>query len=164
MGHPVTFPVPGAKSTVLAPAKVGEFGIEFATVAGWLGANLDEDGVKAATRRLASGWLRRVKPELVRNSKKVVEYAVLQSATIPVSAVVFAPEFAKQLEDVFGPGMKVVIPNRHTVFVFPAVAVDYSVHAPMVLEAWRSSAPKASLEVFEVGEGGLKAVGRFEEP
>ena len=164
MGHAVSFPIEGAKSTVLAPARMGEFGVEFSTVADWVGAGLKEDAVRNMSRTIATEWLKHVKPRLVRNRKKVVEYAVLQSDKLPVSVTVFAPEFWKQFEDVFGPKMAVVIPNRQTVFVFPGVAVDYSEFAPLIIEAWRSSAPKASLEVFELSETGLKAVGRFEEP
>ena len=164
MGHEVTFPIAGAKDTVLAPARIGEFGVEFPTAHGWVAAGLEEDTVRNATRRFASEWLKHVKPELVRNRKKVVEYAMIQSDKLPVAATVFAPEFWKQFEDIFGPKMLVVIPNRQTVFVFPGIAVNYAEFAPLILEAWRSGAAKASLEVFELSEHGLRAVGRFEEP
>lgn len=164
MGHEVAFPIEGAKSTVLAPAKMAEFGVEFPTVAGWTAAGLNEEAVRNVTRRLASAWLGHVKRELVRNRKKVVEYAVMRSDKVPVCVTVFAPEFWKEFEDVFGPKMMVVMPNRQTVFVFPGVAVNYSEYAPLILEAWRSPAAKVSLEVFELSERGLRAVGKFEEP
>ena len=102
--------------------------------------------------------------EFVRDRRNVVEYAVLRSERFPVCVTVFAPEFQKQFEDVFGPKLMLVIPNRQTVFVFPSVAVDVSEYAPMILEAWRSPAAKVSLEVFELSERGLRAVGRIEEP
>jgi hypothetical protein len=164
MGHEVSFPLSGAKSTVLAPARMGESGVEFATVAAWHASGLNEDLVRRVTARFASDCLRHVKVEFVRDRKNVVEYAVLRSGKLPVSATVFAPEFRKQFEDVFGPKVMLVIPNRQTVFVFPGVAVDFSEYAPMILEAWRSAAPKASLEVFELSERGLRATGRIEEP
>ena len=164
MEHEVAFPIEGAKSTVLAPAKFGEFGIEFSTVTGWTASALTEDAVRKVTRTFASEWLKHVKPELVRNRKKVVEYAVLKSEKLPVAVTIFAPEFWKQFADVFGPKMIVVIPNRQTVFVFPGVAVDYAEYAPLIFEAWRGPAAKVSLEVFELSERGLKAVGRIEEP
>jgi hypothetical protein len=164
MEHQVSFGIVGAKGTVLAPAKIGEFGVEFPTVADWTAAGLNEDAVRSATWKLASEWLKHAKPELVRNSRKVVEYAVVRSDKVPVCVTVFAPEFRKQFEDVFGPRMMIVIPNRQTVFVFPGVAVNYSRYAPLIFDAWRSGAPKVSLEVFELSERGLKAIGKFEEP
>lgn len=164
MGHQVVFPVPGAKDTVLAPARVGEFGMEFPTVAEWVASKWDEETVRNVTRRFAAEWLGHVKAEFVRNPKKVVEYAILHSEKLPVAATVFAPEFCKQFEDVFGPKMIVVIPNRQTIFIFPGVAVNYAEYAPLILEAWRSGAAKVSLEVFELGPRGLRAIGKFEEP
>ncbi len=164
MRHEVSFPVSGAKDTVLAPAKHGESGIEFPTVAAWHEARLDEDAIRKVTARYASELLRHVKVEWIRNSKNVVEYATLRSEKFPVCVTVFAPLFVKQFADVFGPKVTVVIPNRQTVFVFPGIGVDFGEHAAIILEAWRGPAAKVSLEVFEVDELGLKAKGRIEEP
>ena len=164
MGHEISFPLSGAKNTVLAPARLGEAGVEFPTVAAWTAAGLNEEAVRKVTARIASEWLRHVKVEFVRNRKNVVEYAALRSEKFPACVTVFAPEFRKQIEDVFGPKVMFVIPNRQTVFVFPGLAVDLSEYAPMILEAWRGPAAKVSLEVFELSERGLRATGRIEEP
>ncbi len=164
MGNEISFPFGGAKSTVLAPARMGESGVEFLTVGSWMAAGLNEEAVRKVTALTASDWLRHVKVDWVRNSKNVVEYAALRSDRFPVCVTVFAPEFRKQFEDVFGPKMLLVMPNRQTVFVFPGIGVDLSEYAPMILEAWRSLAAKVSLEVFELSGHGLKAAGRIEEP
>jgi hypothetical protein len=164
MGHGVSFPIEGAKSTVLAPARIGSAGFEFAKLGGWLAAGLNEEGFRKVTASFASEWLRHLNVEWVRNRKKVVEYAVMRSDKVPACVTVLAPEFRQRFEDVFGAKMKVVIPNRHTVFVFPDVDVDFAEYAPLIMEAWRSRSPKVSLEVFELGGRGLKAVGRLEEP
>lgn len=164
MQHEVSFPFSGAKNTVLAPARLGEAGVEFPTVAAWSAAGLDEEAVRKVTAHIASEWLRHVKVEWVRNTKNVVEYAVLRSEKLPVCVTAFAPEFRKQFEDILGPKVMVVIPNRQTVLIFPGVAVDFAEYAPIILEAWSSPAAKVSLEVFELSERGLRATGRIEEP
>lgn len=164
MEHEISFPISAAKNTVLAPARLGETGVEFPTVAVWHAAGLSEETVAKVTARFASEMLRHTKVEYVRSRKNVVEYAVLRSDKFPVCVTVFAPEFRKQFEEVFGPKMLLVIPNRQTVFVFPGLDVDFSEYAPMILEAWRSVAAKVSLEVFELGDRGMRATGRIEEP
>ncbi len=164
MRHEVSFPLTGAKNTVLAAARLGDGGVEFATVAAWTAAALNEDTVRKVTARFASEWLRHTKVELVRNRKNVVEYAVLRSDKLPVCVTIFAPEFRRQFEDVFGPKVLVVMPNWQTVLVFPGVSGDLPEYSAMILEAWRSAAAKVSLEVFELSESGLRAVGRIEEP
>ena len=164
MEHEVSFPLSGAKSTVLAPARMGESGIEFATVGAWAAAKLDEEKVRKLTAHFAAELLRHTKVEFVRNGKNVVEYAVLRSEKFPVCVTVFAPEFRRQFEEVFGPKVMVVMPNRQTVFVFPGVAVDFSEYATMIFDAWRSPSAKVSLEVFELSERGLRAAGKIEGP
>ena len=164
MSHQVTQPIPGAKATVLAVAQETEFGIEFARNESWRGLGQSDATVLETTRKLAARWLAQLKPELVRNKQKVVQYARLQSEAVPVATTVLAPEFWRQFEEVFGPKMRVVIPNRHTVLIFPELESDLDQYSRLAVEAWRGRWPKVSLEVFELTEKGLRAVGLFEEP
>lgn len=163
MEHKVARPLAGAKATVLAVAKLGEHGPEFPLPEEWQAAGVSDGDVLASTRRLAVEWLKQVKPVLVRDKKKVVEYAVLRSEALPICAAVLAPEFWKQFEEIFGAKMLVVMPNRNTVFVFPVLDENRDQRSRLVLQAWRSGAPKVSLEAFELSEQGMRAVGAFEE-
>jgi hypothetical protein len=163
MGHKVVQPIQDAKSTVLAPARGGEFGVDFPSAEEWKTAGITDEALTATTRAAAAQWLKELKPVLVRGPDKVVQYAQLHSDKVPVCATVLAPEFLRRFEDIFGPKPLVVMPNRHTVFVFPGLAGKHERFAPVVLAAWQSDAPRVSLEVFELGAKGLRAVGTFEE-
>lgn len=164
MGYQVTRPIPSAKATVLVAAQVGFYGTEYARSEGWQTAGVTDEVLWAETRKAAAEWLKKVTPEYVRNRQKVVQFAVLRSSEVPVAVTVLAPEFWKQFEEVFGPKMRVVVPNRNTVYVFPDLESDLNAYTPMVMKAWKSEAPKVSLEVFQLTDKGLKAVGAFEEP
>jgi hypothetical protein len=164
MGHQVTQPIAGAKSTVLAVGRITEEGPNFARSETWKMLGISDEQVLAATRKQAATWLQGMEPRLVRDRRKVVEYGVLESENVPVAATVLAPEFWTRFEGVFGPKMRVVIPNRQTVYIFPDLVGDLQTYTPMVMQAWRSRHPKVSLEVFEVTEKGLRAIGIFEEP
>ncbi len=163
MGRKGAQAIPGSKSTVLAPARAGEFGLEFPTLGEWQNSGLTDAEVLARTQAAAAQWLKELKPEIIRDASKVVDYAVLRSIRVPVGSTVLAPEFLKQFEAIFGPKPLVVIPNRHTVFVFPALAGKHERFGPLVLAEWASGAPKVSLEVFELSEKGLRAIGSFAE-
>jgi hypothetical protein len=163
MARKGALPLAEAKSTVLAPAQMGEYGPEFPTSEQWAAAGVTEEALLTSARTAASQWLKQLKPEFTRDAKKVVEYAKLSSEKIPVCAVVLAPEFAQQFEDIFGPKPLVVMPNRSTIYVFPALAGKHAQYSAMVLTAWHSREPRVSLEVFEVTGKGLRAVGTFEE-
>jgi hypothetical protein len=55
------------------------------------------------------------------------------------------------------------MPNRYTVFVFPSLASEYKNYAPMVIQAYHNSAYPVSLEVFERSEGGIRAIGIYDD-
>jgi hypothetical protein len=164
MGHQITQPIPGSKNTVLAAAHLTGFGVEFARREEWQKLAIDEATLSGATRKQTAEWLKQLKPEFIRDKKKVVQYGRIVSESVPVAAVVLSPDFWQQFSEVFGPKMRVVIPNRQTLFIFPDLDGNLDRHARMVIEAWRSRWPKVSLEMFEVSEHGLRAVGAFEEP
>lgn len=163
MARKGTQPIPDAKSTVLAPAQIGEFGLEFPTAEQWAAAGVSEADLTASTRAAASDWLKQLKVEPVRGPNKVVEYVKLSSTKVPACGAVLAPEFAQQFEEVLGPKPLVVMPNRSTVYVFPALAGKHAQYSAMILTAWHSREPRVSLEVFELTAKGLRAVGTFEE-
>ena len=164
MGRKVMQPLAGAKKTVLAAAKFTASGAEFPTREEWAATGQTDETLLAAGKKQASAWWQQIKPELFRDTHKVVQYARIDSDKVPASATVLAPEFWKHFEGIFGPKMRVVMPNRSTVFVFPDVAIDLDAYTKMVMRAWRSREAKVSLEVFELSEKGLRAIGQFEEP
>jgi hypothetical protein len=164
MGHKVTQAIPDAKKTVLAVAKDDGYGIEFPTDGQWLAEAQPDNVLLAAAKKRAAEWFAKLTPEIVRDGKKVARYAVLKSDAVPVAATVFAPAFAAKFEPIFGPKFRVVIPNRQTVYIFPDLGVEWREHAAMIFESWRSEKAKVSLEVFEIGAQGLRAVGVIEKP
>ena len=163
LAHKVTQPIPAAKETVFAAAKWTDIGPEFVSAEEWKEAGMDVQKATASTRKHAAAWLRDVKPQFVRNDRKIIEFALLKSERVPVAATVLAPEFLKEFEEVFGPKMIVVMPNLYTVFVFPGIAGNQNAYSDLILGAWNSKQPKVSREVFELTTAGLRAVGIFEK-
>ncbi|HEY2341823.1 MAG TPA: hypothetical protein VGH90_02280 [Chthoniobacteraceae bacterium] len=105
-----------------------------------------------------------LKPEYVRNRKKVIQYAVLQSEEPFVASAVLAPKFLETFADTLGPKVLVIIPNQFTAYVFPALASAYQDFEPVIRKAYRDTAHPVSTEVFEFSAEGIKAVGAFESP
>ena len=89
----MTRPIPAAKSTVIAVAKNTELGPEFVRAEQWKALGVTDEVVTAAAQQQAAEWFKQTKTEFSRNKRKVVEFAVVQSDKVPVSATVLAPEF-----------------------------------------------------------------------
>jgi hypothetical protein len=160
--HPeVSMPISGAESTVLVPGYIDENGDpQYFTKKDWDGQKLTWDTFK--DRAVQNATQKKFHADLIRDVHKVVQYADITSEDPLTATMILSPDFLKKFKDIFGPTVLVAVPNRFTVFVFPALASDYQEFAPMILRAYQDSAWPVSLEVFQVSDAGIKAIGTFE--
>jgi len=160
----VSWAIPYAQRTVLVAAYVRDGGVVYFSRREFDQLKLDWDHFAPRARENAGGEVEALKPEYARNKKKVIEYAEIETEDPFAAAAVLAPGFLDLFEGVFGSAVLVAIPNRHTVYVFPKLASDYQEYAPMILDRYHGALNPVSVEVFELGPKGMKAVGIYEEP
>lgn len=159
----VSFPIAGAQRTVLVPAYLNKEGDpHYFSRREFEALKVDWAAFMARARENATD--RKLKAEFVRDRNEVVSYGAIRSDSPLTATAVLSPEFAKSFAEIFGPEMLVVVPNRFTIFLFPKLASRYTDYAPMVLEAYKATPYPVSIEVFELGAQGLKAIGIYEEP
>src|SRR5437879_5111630 len=132
----VSFDVPKAERTILVPGYVADGEVVYFTREQFDALEMEWSEFFEKARANASAQLDKLKPEFFRNKKKVIEYAELKSDSPLTATVVFAPEFLKRFEDIFGSKILVAIPNRYTVYVFPKLASTYQRHAPTIIGAY----------------------------
>lgn len=164
MPHEVSYPIASSERTVLVPAllKDGEPVCMSQREFKALAVN-QKDFTRAALEN-ASAELGKLTPEFTRNRKDVIEYATLTSASPLTASTVLAPDFLKKFADTLGPKIILAIPNRYTVYIFPALASHYQDYASMVGEAYRATSYPVSMEAYELSEKGLRAIGLYQEP
>lgn len=164
MRVPVSSPIALSERTELAAGVLRDGDLHAFSKADWeqLGVTREEFDKRAELN--AATDLESLKPEYVRNRRKVIEYAVLRSEQPIVATAVLAPRFSHLFENTLGPKVLVVVPNRYTAYVFPALASNYADYAPMVFRDYRETPFPVSVEVFEVSAEGIKAIGAYEEP
>ena len=160
----VTLPIAGAERTELCAGFIEEEGPRAMTREELAGMGIEMARFAARARENAAADLAGLKPRYVRNRKKVIEYAELHSGRPVVAGAVLAPKFLALFRDTLGEKVLVVVPNRFTAFVFPALAGNHADYAPMVLEAQRATAWPVSVELLEISSEGVRCVGRYAEP
>jgi hypothetical protein len=154
--------LPGARETTYAAAYQGAIGprnyqrAEFrkAFPGGW-----KQFLVKG--KKAASDHLKTLKPKYIRNSKKVIEYAVLESDHPLTATTVVTDEFRELFKETLGDQILIVIPNRFTVYVFPKLASTIGDYQRKFMQLFRDAVYPASSEIFEVTGEGLRAFGSF---
>jgi hypothetical protein len=162
--HEVVLPIPGSKRAELTPVLWENGEIVFPKKAEFDTLNVDMKTILQLARQNASDELKKLKPVFIRNRKKVIEFATLTSDSPLTASVVLSPDFLKMFDETLGPKVIVAIPNRFTVYVFPALASSYRDYSAMVSEAYRSTSYPVSMEAYEVSADGLKTIGLYEEP
>jgi hypothetical protein len=157
----VSFPISGARHTVLVPGYMEEGDPQYFTKKQWDAAGLTWDAFRA--RAAQNATQKKFDVQLIRDEKKVVEYALINSDDPLTGTMVLAPDFLKKFGNIFGPKILVAIPNRFTVFIFPSEASQYQDYATEVMSAYYDSAYPVSLEVFEISSAGIRAIGTYSD-
>jgi hypothetical protein len=156
------FPIAGTKATILTPALVKGDEVRELKKADAARLNLDMDSIRRVAAANASAELAKLTPDYVRDRHGVIQFAVLSADSPAVAGVVLAPDFLDRFADVFGPDILVAIPNRHRIYVYPALASKFQSTSELVLRDYETSGEAVSKEVFRVTKDGLRAVGSFE--
>ena len=164
MRAPVSAPLSGAARTELAAGFLHGQELTWLGKADFAAMHLEWKQFAAKARVNSSADLRALTPRYARDRKQVIQYAELTSGAPVVASAVLAADFLARFRETLGEKVLLVVPNRFTAYVFPALASNYADYAPMVFEAFRSSAYPVSVELFEVSAEGMRAVGVYEEP
>ncbi len=159
MANEITWPVPGSSQTVALPVRFDGKELKPLTRAAASKPPLQLDEILQAARSNASALLATLKPTLVRDSRGVIRYAVLQSDDPHFASCVFAPDFGDLFLETIGPDALIAIPNRNRIYIFPRSSVPGAEISEQVFVDYRSTNYPVSREVFESREGILTAVG-----
>ncbi len=160
----VTLPIAGAERTELCAGFMHEEGPRAMSRTELAAMGIDMARFAARARENATADLAGLKPRYTRNARRVIEYAELHSERPVVAGAVLAPKFLALFRETLGEKVLVVVPNRFTAYVFPALAGSHADYAPMVLAALGATAWPVSVEVFEISSAGARCVGRYAEP
>ncbi|MDB6156021.1 MAG: hypothetical protein JWL90_4474 [Chthoniobacteraceae bacterium] len=159
---PVSAPIPGAQETELVAGIHSDAPVRDVSISkeGFEALRIGWDQFLKRARANADAL--ELKPRYFRDRKKVIEYAVLSSKQPIMNSAVLGTKFLDLFKETLGEKVLLVVPNRYTAFVFPALASSYEQYARVVLEAYKTTAFPVSVEVFEVSAQGWKTVGIYE--
>jgi len=166
-----TTPIPGAKETKFTAAYSTAGGgsaesLRYLDTEAFAALGVDWATFVAKTAAAASAELANLKPEILRDRNDVIECAILR-AKCPadnITVAVLAPDFLKRFTPFFGRKILVVVPDRHTVYLFPTLASRYQAYGEKILSVYNKSTCPVSREVFELSSTGLRAIGAYGGP
>ena len=155
--------VEGAKRTLLAPAYEWEYGIRFFTRESWKKQAVSWEVYQQEAIKLADGIAAKVKPEFVRDQRKVVKYAFIQDEDPFLSSVLLSGKLHPILKEKLGENIYVVIPERNTIYFFPVEGDTLNGFGPSIVKKYKNSNTPVSVEVMLFTSEGFRVVGELSE-
>lgn len=154
--------IPGAKKTVLAAAHEWQYGLRLFTDTEWRKREYDLEAFYDEAEKTADAVAEAMQPQLMRDSRDVVEYALIASDDVFLSSALTSKRFLRHFKDVLGSELRVIVVDRHILYVFPAVGGKLETYAPAIADIYRTTQFPGSLEIFQVTEKGYKVLGSID--
>ena len=154
--------IEGARRTQLVACYEWDFGVRAFTEAPWQARGLDWENLLPAARAVADRSAERVEPELVRDPRGVILYAILADEDPFLSSVILSPKLLESFRETLGDRIHVVLVDRHRLYLFPATGGHLADYGPALVEEFRRAKMPVSLEIFLLDENGYEVIGELE--
>ncbi len=158
----ITTPIRGARHTQLVACYEWDFGVRSFTRELWESRALDWDTLLPAARAVADRIVARIEPELVRDARGVILYAILADEDPFLSSVLLSPKLLESFRETLGDRIHIVLVDRHRLYLFPATGGRLIDYGPALVEEFRRARMPVSLEVFLLDEQGYQVIGELE--
>ena len=162
----ISQPLGGGRKTVVTPAKETSEapGLKHYTKEEFnrLGISLETFAERA--RAAADARLKTIMPEFIKDEKGKTRYAVFRSESSLIASLISAPSLASLFTKTFAGDVWAVLPDRHSLYIFPADPELLAEFTDDLAQRYRSDPYAASCEVFLIKPGEApKAVATFSD-
>ncbi len=155
--------VDGAKRTLLVPAYEWEYGVRIYTKETWKELGVEWNDYVNGALKVADTIVKNLKPEWVRDHRNVINYAILQSDDPFLSSVLLSKKLHPMFKEKLGENIHIVIPERGTLYLFPAEGGKLDGYGPSIVKRFKTSKNPVSVEVFLLTADSFRVVGELEQ-
>lgn len=150
----------GAKATVLTPAReIADVpGIEVYPKEDFAKLGLSPETFAERSKKTAERLLTEIKPDLIKGGDGKVAYAVYRGDRPVMASLLIAPSLPVIFEELFGAEIWVALPDRHSLFIFPAKPEALEEFIPDLALRYKEDPHAASPEVFALKRGAAPRV------
>ena len=145
----------GAQATVLTPAReiADVSGIEVYPKEDFAKLGLSPETFAERSKKTAERLLTEIKPDLIKGADGKVAYAVYRGERPVMASLLLAPSLPGIFEEMFGTEIWVALPDRHSLFVFPAKPEALEEFIPDLALRYKEDPHAASPEIFALKKG-----------
>ncbi|MGV3662146.1 MAG: hypothetical protein ACO1TE_18310 [Prosthecobacter sp.] len=146
----------GAQQTVLTPyseSAASPSGLEPHSQASFSKLGLGVETFAQRAKVAADRRLLQLRPELIKGEDGKIAYAVYRGESPLFPTLLIAPSLPKIFEELFGKEIWVAMPDRHSLYIFPANPALIQEFAPDLADRYTSDPYAASCEIFSLKAG-----------
>ncbi|GEP40787.1 hypothetical protein [Brevifollis gellanilyticus] len=145
----------GAQATVLTPAReIADVpGIEVYPKEDFAKLGLSPETFAERSKKTAEKLLTEIKPDVIKGADGKAAYAVYRGERPVMASLMIAPSLPVIFEDLFGAEIWVALPDRHSLFVFPAKKEVVEEFIADLAERYQENPHAASPEIFALKKG-----------
>ena len=158
----ITTPITGARKTQLIAFYEWDFGVRTFTETNWKERGLDWDRLFVSARTAADAILGEIKPELVKDSRGVILYAVIANKDPFLTSILLSPKLIDRFRETLGDRIHAVLIDRNRFYLFPATGGQLADYGPALVEEFSSTPLPVSLEIFLLDDAGYRVIGELE--
>ncbi len=151
-----------SKLTHVVPFYEWDYGVRPFDEAYWTKNQFTWERILAIGKRVADDLLEVLEPDLVRDERGVVEYAIIHDKDPFLTSILLSDKLLKKFEDTLGDRLLVVCIDRHLVYLFPAAGGKIDDFGPALVDEFRQTRLPVSLEVFLVDADGYRVIGELQ--
>jgi hypothetical protein len=144
-----------AQRTVLSPARemADSPGIEIYPAEDFKKLGLSPESFLQRSQRAADRLLSVVTPEVIKNAAGQPLYAVYRGERPIYASLLVAPQLPGVFKELFGEEIWAVLPDRNSLYIFPAKPEALEDFLPDLLQRFQDDAHAASGEIFALRTG-----------
>ncbi len=151
--------VQGGKKSVMVPVHEWDYGVKLFTALEWKERAFEQGEFRRTAEKVADAVMGKVQVEFIRDAREVVLYAVIRSEDPFLSSILLSKKFLPKFKKNMGEVVRVVIVDRHEIYVFPDSGGKLNEYAHVLAEQYRATRQPVSLEIFQVSGKGFKIIG-----
>jgi len=142
----------GAKFTVFTPAKQieGRPGLAVYDEAEFKKLGISPESFIERAGTAADARLATMQPEFIKDEAGKTRYAVFRGDSPLIASLIVAPSLAKSFTTLFGEELWAVLPDRNSLYIFPAKPEMLEEFTADLAERYELSPYAASCEVFRI--------------
>lgn len=152
----------GGKNTKFSASYEWDYGVRPFTEKTWKEHNLDWDAFFPIALAVADDIAETVDFRIVRDSRGVIEYAVLEGDDPFLSSAILSQKLLDRLREKLGDRIHAIPVDRQRVYLLPATGGDLETFGPAIVKEFRRATLPISLEVFLLTDDGVSVIGELE--